>query len=58
MKTEEEIQKEAKRVRYERAKKEHKWNEAFLDGYYWALRWVQGKANSILTEETQKDTEC
>jgi hypothetical protein len=50
MKTEDEIKKEVKRVRYERVKKEPICNESFLEGYYVALRWVQGKAKSIFDE--------
>ena len=50
MRTEKEVKEEVKRVRYERVKKESIYNKGFLEGYYVALRWVQGKAKSIYEE--------
>lgn len=53
--TEEEIQAEAKRVRYERAKRISVYSDVFLQGYYVALRWVQGKGYSIFMDKTRKE---
>jgi hypothetical protein len=50
MRIENEIKDEVKKVRYERAKKGPTFNRSFLEGYYVALRWVQGKAKSIFEE--------
>ena len=50
MRTEKEIQNEAKKTRYERQKKEPIYSKSFLEGYYVALNWVQGKAISIYNE--------
>ena len=52
MRTEEEIKGEVKRVRYERVKKNPIYSEAFLEGYYMALRWVQKKTKSIFDERS------